>query len=361
MDTIPSISLRGIRTRAPRPDGAPRKLFHYLGNGEALFEIDNSSLESQTTCDRKAEYALVHSRIGESSYALTYGGAYHRCLEAYYRAKMDGVPFDLSKAIADAEAVFVAAPPPIGNWRTPEKLTASFERYIQRYALEDQWEILRCEQPFSVPLMTLSPVGVVPYPIELIFDNPDDVEDSTIVQTPNGLRASISVLHVSWTGVIDLNFRTEGELWIGDHKTTSIEGDQYWKAFDLSQQFLGYSWAIEKLHGQPVEGVLANVIYGREDAKTPAGVKTQREKEFSRRWLRYSPFHVKEWEVNITRIIQDFIHNLTSGQFPMKTYHCVNKFGICPYLDVCTQRSAENRMTMLYTSQYQNNVWNPLG
>jgi hypothetical protein len=44
----------------------------------------------------------------------------------------------------------------------------------------------------------------------------------------------------------------------------------------------------------------------------------------------------------------------------MKTSHCVNKYGICQYHDVCTLKP-ENRLKMLATSQYYDNVWNPLG
>lgn len=351
-----NIPLKGLRLRALPPDGAPRKLLHYLGNGEAELAIDNSSIEAQTTCDRSAEYKLVHSRIGDSSYALTYGGAWHKCLEDFYTARMNGTEFSLSETLARAEKIFVANPPPLGAWRTYDKLCGAFSRYVERFSKEDNFKVIKCEQAFSHPLMRVPINAPLQYPKELLFDNPEEIDDALI--SMNG-DIGLDVIHVSWTGVIDMIVELDGERWLLDHKTTSIEGDQFWKNFELSQQFLGYHWTAEKIMDCSLKGAIANVIYGREDAKTPAGIKTQREKEFLRRFYHYTPEHVAEWEVNMKFIIEDFIHNLLNKRFPMKTAHCVNKYGTCPYHDVCTL-TPDTRMTMLYSSQFINNVWNPL-
>jgi len=75
-------------------------------------------------------------------------------------------------------------------------------------------------------------------------------------------------LHIIWSGVIDLVIAENGRLFIVDHKTTSVEGDTYWKGFQLSQQFMGYVWAAQKIINKTIDGALANVLYGRAPTKT---------------------------------------------------------------------------------------------
>lgn len=358
-----SITTSGVRTRPVQGAGQSRKLLHYLGDGEALLEIDNSSLEVQATCDKKAEWQLVHSRIGVPSYALTYGGAVHRGLESFYRGKLpEGheryKPFVMSETIDDVYKIFEATPPPAGHWRNFDKFCGMFGRYVNDYApVADRFiSVLECEQGFSLPLTTIKVDAYLPYPKEILFDNPGACNDTFV--TTEGV-VLLKHIHVAWTGVIDNIVDVDGRIFIMDHKTTSVEGDDFWRDFELKSQFHGYVYVAERLLGRPVLGAIPNVIYGREDAKTSAGLKTQREKEFQRRFVEMKPELVQEWSHNTINILEDFINNLVHARWPMKTFHCTTKFGLCPYHDVCTLKP-EQRLLMLMTNQYQNNIWNPL-
>lgn len=359
-----SISTSGVRTRPVQSAGAPRKLLHYLGDGEALLEIDNSSLEYQATCDKKAEWALIHSRIGTPSYALTYGGAVHKALEAYYRSKLPTSheafkEFSFDATLEEVHKIFEATPPPLGHWRNFDKLCGMFGRYVEQYApVADRFlKFTECEQAFSLPLTTIKiNKDFLPYGPEVLFDNPGAIEDRFI--TVDG-KVMLYSVHIAWTGLIDNIVSVDGRIFILDHKTTSVEGEDFWKDFELRSQFYGYVYVAQKLLGQPVAGAIPNVIYGREDAKTPAGLKTQREKEFSRRYIEMKPALVEEWSHNTINILEDFINNLVHARWPMKTFACTNKFGVCQFHDVCTL-PPEQRLLMLMTNQYQMNIWNPL-
>jgi hypothetical protein len=360
-----SINTSGVRTRPIQGAGAPRKLLHYLGDGEALLEIDNSSLEYQATCDKKAEWALVFSRIGVPSYALTYGGAVHKALEAYYRSKLPSQheaykEFDFQSTLTEVHKIFEATPPPLGHWRNFDKLCGMFGRYVEDYApVADRFlKYVECEQAFSLPLTTIDiPDKALPYKKEILFDNPDSIEDEWLHSS--GVGVHIDKIHIAWTGLIDNIVDCDGRIFILDHKTTSVEGEDFWKDFELRSQFYGYVYVAQKLLGRQVAGAIPNVIYGREDAKTPAGLKTQREKEFSRRYIEMKPELIEEWSHNTINILEDFINNLVHARWPMKTFACTNKFGICQFHDVCTLKP-EQRLLMLMTNQYQTNIWNPL-
>jgi len=86
---IPELDLSNIGVKPQDPD-LPRKflLVHYKDD-EYTLTIDHSSISLFTECDKKAEYALVHGRIGHEKAALSYGKAVHLALETYYKGERD--------------------------------------------------------------------------------------------------------------------------------------------------------------------------------------------------------------------------------------------------------------------------------
>ena len=332
-----------------QPEGLPRKLLRSLGNNEYLLEIDNSSFSEYTTCPRKAFYKLLHSRSGESSYALTYGKAIHKSLEFFYRTKKDTGSFPSVEATIDAGmAILLETPCKPEEWRTPDALRLAITKYIARYEALDTWDILGVELPFAMPLATYEINATIPFSRRMLVADTDGLPE----EEKDG-AVFVKKLHVSWTGVIDLITREGNEVWTHDHKTSSIEGESFWKQFELSPQFLGYCESASEILQMPVTGTKVNALIGRKPTKTGSSL------ELLRRNFYYSKAHTDEWRMNAKNIISDFIHHLTSGTFPMFLSACVGKYGTCPFHDVCIM-PPENRMTMLYSNQYVNNVWNPL-
>lgn len=353
---LSQLNLSGVQTRPPQQKGEPRYLLSHLEGDDYVLEIDWSSIQQALTCDRSAMWSLIYGRTTGKSAALTYGSAIHKGLETYYRGGAS-----LTEILASGEQEFLDYPPGLSEWRTYDSYARALTEYVKKYSIEDTFTILRnsedlpmVEQGFALPL-TVIPVGeFLAFPGELICKNPPAViERAAPSDFAGGLNLFVDNIHVVWTGVIDLVVKDSDQLWIVDHKTTSIEGDSYWKQYELSQQFTGYVWAASELLGQRVEGAVANVIYGRQPTKTGRGL------DFLRRRYHYRDDQLGEWRQNMIWLMEDFVHNLQTGRFPMKTQWCVGKFGTCPYHDVCSLPSSA-RLTMLMSDQYSRNVWNPL-
>lgn len=368
---LPTIHLSS--STPPKPVLPTRKLLKPLGNDEYLLEMDWSSIESYITCPRSALWKLIHSRISHPKYALVYGKIIHKALEEYYLHKMEGKSISAEALISLCEPDFHAEPPDLNEWRNFTAFTNTITRYVHKYDKEDTFEVQQVETPFSVPLTTI-PVGqFLHYPRELVVAEVNTIDKGAVrdsyherngreLSGANGInnasgssRFYISKIHVMWTGVIDLIVKDQGSLWILDHKTTSIEGDSFWSAFVLSPQFLGYSWAAEQITKQPITGAIANVLYGRHPTVKGQG----RSLDLMRRHFFYKPEHIAEWRTNMTDIIARFIHDLFTQTFTMNGQQCNNKFGMCPYHDVCSMLP-QQRLSMLATNQYVNNIWNPL-
>ena len=84
---------------------------------------------------------------------------------------------------------------------------------------------------------------------------------------------------------------------------------------------------------------------GRKPTKTGTSL------DFSRRFYEYHEHLIAEWQDDVLSLIEDFVERLKSGYFPKRTLWCTNKFGTCPFMNVCTLPEAHRDM-MLHTSAY---------
>lgn len=347
---IPDLVLSGVRTKPEQKEGSPRKLLRALDNDDYLLEIDNSSFESFQTCDRLSFYKLILGRTPLRRYALTYGGIIHKFLEHFYSAKLAQTSFDLEAALVECEALFTEDPPPDGEWRTYDKFDRMMRKYVHKYTNEDTFEVLSVEKPFAVPIAEFPINQYLPYPRTLLVKE-------AVAEVETEKRFFVRRIYVSWTGVIDLRVLENGQKWVVDHKTTSIEGPQFWQQFELSQQLIGYTWAAEKIDNDTYHGAIVNAIYDRPDTKSGKG--RAEENPLLRRHIYYKRHLIDQWQENTRQLLEDFIHDLTTQRFPMKTTWCVGKYGVCPFNIVCTLPE-ELRPGMLATDQFTTNVWNPL-
>lgn len=288
--------------------------------------IDNSSLERFTTCPRSAEYYIVRKReSADPKTALEFGKAIHEALAVRYA---DPEPNYVDSAMESRQIErlaksFEGIEIPEGEFRTYDRAVQMLQEYNKRYPME----------PFKV-LKTK--------------DGKPAVELSFAV--PLGMADNIPIV---WTGRIDLIVEWDGQVWIGDHKTTSMLGANYFSEFYNSAQMSGYIWAASKLLGIPVRGVFINALANRRPTKTGTPI------EFARDRIYYLPENVEEWATNTLTICSDFIHNCDRDYFPQHMKWCVNKYGKCPYFDVCTL-PPEQRATMLGSNLFKDVTWSPL-
>ena len=332
----------------PKSELPRKRLLEHLSGDEYVLKIDNSSLENFAACDRASFYRLILGRTSAGSSALTYGKAIHAALEVLYR---DG--FDLPRMLSAGAAVFALDPPGEGEWRTYTTFQQAILGYCNHYGIDevmgDAFEVQTDKDgaPY-VEAKFEDHIGEIQLDCELPF-----VGEQIVAGSDSQEPVHVSKLQIMWTGMIDLIARHHDRVGIMDHKTTSVEGPSYYDSFNMSQQFIGYIRSARKLTQLDVQGALLNVIIGRKPSKTGTSL------DFSRRWYSYPEHLINEWQDDVLSLIEDFVERLKSGYFPKRTLWCTNKFGTCPFMNVCTLPS-EHRDMMLHTSAYSTYTWNPL-
>lgn len=306
-----------------------------LVDGDTLF-IDNSSLESFTTCPRQALYSLVRrlKPAGEKT-ALNFGGIVHKVLEARYRAStaLHAQTPDVTQVmLATAEREFQRWTPPEDDYRNFSCVVELIRRYEDAYPFE-QFEVVRGQDG--------SPMIEVPFAIPL-----GEID----------LKNDGKKIKIVWTGRIDMAYISEngGGLYVMDHKTTSVMGPSYFSAFTISHQMYGYAWAAEQLCGHPVQAIVINAIGVRKPTRTGNAFEFKREVIPVQRGL------LDEWKKDCLYIVADFVEMCRRGYLPKHTAWCVGKFGECPFRKVCTLETDEQREIMLESGEYVANTWSPL-
>lgn len=335
---------------APDPKGKRRTLLTAIPDlpGEFLLVIDNSTLETFTTCPKSAHWYLVFEREARArNSALVFGGAIHQALDAMLRGKSES---DQNQALLN---YFLANPVPITDYRTPETALEVMTHYRQRCLLPDyEWEILHdsrgepiIERAFEIPLFVL------------------DVD--AILHIPNPIF--VKRLHIAWSGRIDVAASIRGEKRVVDHKTTSIGSDQFIQSFQLSSQTMGYDYTGQQLWPEHnFVGAAINAIWLKKPtASAPSLVSCgprggEPALQFFRSYYDYSPERLLWWKTNTLHIISDLVHSLARDYFTSHTKHCFNKFGRCQYHEVCTMDSSDAQLNLINSEMFAPVTWNPV-
>lgn len=368
MTNLPTISMSNVQVHEPpQPIMHPRRelLTPLSEPGEFLLVIDNSSIETFTTCPTYAMYHLVYAREAHArNAALTFGGAVHvgmECIErwegkqsilssAKYPA---GRLWDETDTAQEVLTYFTENPTPPDEYRTPTCAMEVLAHYRVRKTFPDyQWNVLSDNQGLLVERAFELPLGVL--------------EVNEDIQLPSWERHQrVKRIHVAWSGRIDLvaecNFRNR----IVDNKTTKIAGDQFVQDFQLNNATIGYLWAGRQLWPElNLDGFVLNAVHlkahkpgtplllpGPKGGKPPL--------DFFRAYFDYSPERVKQWEENALVLVEDFVHCMVRNFYPMHTKYCFSKYGKCQYHDICTIDDPTVRLRMLQSDAFKDVTWNP--
>jgi hypothetical protein len=241
------------------------------------------------------------------------------------------------------------------EYRTAPLAAEIMQHYRKRSTYPDyQWTVLEhngsplIERPFELPLGT--------------------IEVNTNIRLPNWLEPQfVKTIHIAWSGRIDVVANTRGTNRIIDHKTTSVAGDRFTQQFPLSHQTQGYVWAAQRLYPElDIKGICINAIY---ITKPKNGTTNLLDKgprggapvlDFFRSYYDYTSERLAEWERNCLLIIEDLIHNLVRNFYPQHTHHCFNKYGQCPYFDICSMDEIKVRHRLLMSDSYEDFTWSPI-
>lgn len=319
-----------------------------LVDGDTLL-IDNTTLETFTTCPRAAQYyfCLKRQTTRERS-ALKFGQIIHSALEARYLAASPmhaQSPAVEGVMLATVERAFADWSPPEDDFRNHSFAVELINRYGVTYPFES-FQVLRLpdgrpfvEVPFAIPLGEIA------------------INDTLLVRDVASGEVAlrhVGTIKVLWTGKIDLAYESNGQRYIMDHKTTSMMGPSFFSEFELSHQTHGYVWAAESILGQPFTGYTINALATRKPTKTGKSLEFERKVYTVHRGL------LTEWQTDCMHIVADCIEMVRRGYMPKHTKWCVGKYGQCQFHAVCSLPTPEHRDLMLHSGDYGPVTWSPL-
>jgi PD-(D/E)XK nuclease superfamily len=309
--------------------------------------IDNSAwMEGLATCTRALQYKSLNQRISAAEKpSLNFGSAIHLAMEYRYKTYQNR-PVDqdyynnLAVILTD---FFNLHQPQDGDWRNLNWCMEVIKKYNERFSSEEF--LLLIDRNTSLPMVEL------PFIIPL-YQHKE--------------------IKVMYTGRIDLPISLDSQIFVMDHKTTSMMGSQFFDEMRRSAQQKGYAWAFSELTGQKVSGYIINGIRTKEvpqyvlkqkDFKAKDGKVCTSEswwqENFSRERYLLKSGDLEEWKNNTIDILEEFFFHYERGYMPQKTVWCVGKYGKCPYYDVC-QLAPEDRGVYLASGLFTNNEWSPL-
>lgn len=303
-------------------------LFQEWQNEKSL-TIDSTFYSNVEPCEVKALFGGVAKMQNKyNTQALVFGGAYHTALEAYYR----GVEPSLCVDIALTE------------WRKSGVLADAKRNEASLDTL--------CTSYFQHQKVTgdhLKPIRVkLPTTGEEVDAN--EIAFKLQVGEHEGYK-------FFWKGKMDLIVKEGNDLWLVDHKTTSVMGEQFLDDKHRSNQMVGYTFACRHLFNLPVKGVLLNVAAIRSKGF-----------EFQRFKLPIGEAAVYEWATEIDYRFQQLhalLLRLSATKEKMNFVSvnreaCCTKYGKCTFFDVCQSLPQHREALLLDGGTFAPSTFDPL-
>jgi hypothetical protein len=297
---------------------------------EGTLLIDNSTIELITTCPRRYEYSsLEKKRLAEERPALSFGTAIHEALSVRYlhgAEFIDGPKIE-EKQVAVLTNHFAANTPPDGDHRGLNLAVECIQQYNRAYPSE----------PFTVAELSGKPAIEIPFVLPLTTLRSDRLGEVPIL----------------YTGRIDMVVLEDNQIYVLDHKTTSILGTSFFEERSVDPAQHGYVWAVGEASGLPINGYIINAIAVRRPTKTGKSLEFQRQKYYT------TPAQINEWRENLCLLLEELIWHYDRAKMPQKKKWCISKYGRCEFFDVCSL-PYDQRPTMLESGMYIENTWSPL-
>jgi hypothetical protein len=248
--------------------------------------LDATMLSTLMSCPRLADFRFNLNLIGirGKSPSLEMGSICHTIIEHYYKSIIAGKGRGDSIAIGFAKGKELANDPEETRNASSEDIELAFT------TMEEYFDFYRND--FWVPLEAEVVKG------EILYEDDE-----------------ISLL---WKAKLDAAVDTNQGIFPVDHKTMKQRRD----SLTLNNQFIGQCILMK------TRQIIINKIGFQKTLKP--------HEKFTRPVLSYTADHLMEWQTEILPYYAKLmLLYADSGYWPPNYTHCENKYGFCPFVDVC--------------------------
>lgn len=149
-----------------------------------------------------------------------------------------------------------------------------------------------------------------------------------------------------------------GNIWLLEHKTTSISGEQFWTQWRLDIQPTGYIYGIQKALNTKVSGFILNAINKPSEGQVANWNKKRKSGPdkgivdyigYSREAFLRSPEDLLRFEHELITLCNDWERDIVSGSFPMSPLAGIcNQYNrTCEFHSMCTCHDAQSEIEAL--------------
>jgi len=246
------------------------------------------------------------------STALRYGVVWHKAMEAFYGAVKEfgwnsGTIIEKAMLAAKAEWESYSAKQTFwDDYRTLENLIISLLAFIDHFAGDEGMiEIIEPETKFKI-----------------LMPATDVVEE------------------FYFTGKIDLELLLNGRFWLNDHKTTGAALSRQTQLLNRSPQFMGYSYAAERVMEQKPDGALVTFHHLSAYKSKKTGLYGKPKIDFARIPQVYSQEDIDDWKDSFYDTVKQIQWCTERNHWPKRFDSCY-QYGLCQYAFLCDQHRKE--------------------
>lgn len=303
---------------------------------EHRIQMDNTTFVDWNGCFVKGLYTDGLRKVPAGGVApLVFGQAVHTGMKAL----MLGEPLEAALEKAQADATVNNLDMLLDSRRNSSSLSLLLNSYVEHTnIMTDEWLVpvelngkKIVEETFSFP------IGKLHFKAGELLDEACEIE-------------------VWWSGILDALVYYRNEIWVCDHKTTSVMGDKFVDDKLRSSQMLGYTMIgrlMEKFLSKPVRGVLINALALRKN-----------DFEFKLFPLPMAEWKIQEWQSETLLAMRNLVLNLvgflSTGEAAPIREHCVTKYGKCKFFDLCENVPLVRDRMILDENLFSDNKWHPI-
>jgi hypothetical protein len=273
-------------------------------------KIDNFALTMHQTCPAKYDLRIRQGwSTRHKSGALGFGGALHAGMAVWYKTG------SLELALLEIHNRWPEGIP-VDDFRTKEKCITVMIEYTRHYPSE----------AFSVVgAADGNPMIEVPFTIDLERRIPfcSKCMKAQKWDATHCDACGEELEPIEYGGIFDGLIEFSRQVFVLEHKSTSVMGPSYFNQFKPNNQISGYIWAGGELSGKDVAGAMVNAI----------GVYKSGATKFDREITSRSPLAIGTWKRNVQSVCAEIKYHEVTGHWPLRTNACT-LYGLCEFHSV---------------------------